>query len=40
MIHLSTAHLSKGLEYDSVMLADDFYSVVASFRDSTEVKRT
>lgn len=37
MIHLSTAHLSKGLEYDCVMLADDFYSVVASFRDGKKL---
>lgn len=32
-VHLSTAHMSKGLEYDHVMLADDFYKVIASFGD-------
>ncbi|NGZ66581.1 DUF87 domain-containing protein [Vibrio aestuarianus subsp. cardii] len=32
-IHLSTAHMSKGLEYDVVMLGDDFRKVIASFGD-------
>ncbi|ELA9367432.1 DUF87 domain-containing protein [Vibrio parahaemolyticus] len=32
-IHLSTAHMSKGLEYDVVMLGDDFKKVIASFGD-------
>ena len=29
---LVTAHMSKGLEYDTVMLSDDFYSIIAAFK--------
>jgi hypothetical protein len=31
-ITLVTAHMSKGLEYDTVMLCDDFYSAIAAFK--------
>ena len=29
---LVTAHMSKGLEYDTVMLSDDFFAAIASFK--------
>lgn len=32
LIHLVTAHMCKGLEYDTVILADDFGSVINSFK--------
>jgi hypothetical protein len=31
-LSLVTAHMSKGLEYDTVMLSDDFYAVIAAFK--------
>ena len=39
-VHLSTAHLSKGLEFDTVMLADDFKSIIASFHDGRPLNET